>query len=437
MLLIAVRLIPCDPPQAELDEEKYAAWPRRKFGDMQLDTVDEPSSNCSICLDEFNSNDSIVVCPCHSGNRGSCQSIFHEDCAKPWFSRHATCPLCRAPFDIHKEQPAREHDDDQEANELQSMLQTVLTEFFVGQLMAGLEGGESVGPMHRSGRPPALSTLPLLAALAGAAGGGRWPPRPSSERYSSERFFEELDESYSERPPVTASSFSWPPPPAPGPMRSFMPPSGRTLRSFSDRRPFPFTPFGPPGAVPFIPSAAQGRRMLGPAPWPLEPPRPPRSSEDDQSLLNLFRVNQQPRPRLAFDPEHGQRMAPPAPRRSFHAGPQLPGPPLPRPAPVSEERPRFARLCPQPRIQFPSRSQQSVVNETLRSMSPMLQHMVQPMAPAVQPLAPTVQPWAQDIPHGIIPPPIPQTQADAEQGDARGLKRRASSGNAESRLKID
>ncbi|EAY10654.1 hypothetical protein TVAG_157310 [Trichomonas vaginalis G3] len=42
---------------------------------------------CSICLEEFNENDEVVILPCKHG--------FHEPCLQPWLKMHSECPSCR------------------------------------------------------------------------------------------------------------------------------------------------------------------------------------------------------------------------------------------------------------------------------------------------------------------------------------------------------
>jgi hypothetical protein len=42
---------------------------------------------CSICLDEYNENDSITILKCNH--------YFHEYCLEDWFYKKENCPLCR------------------------------------------------------------------------------------------------------------------------------------------------------------------------------------------------------------------------------------------------------------------------------------------------------------------------------------------------------
>ncbi len=40
---------------------------------------------CSICLNDFENNENILILPCIH--------IFHENCLKEWFKKRSTCPL--------------------------------------------------------------------------------------------------------------------------------------------------------------------------------------------------------------------------------------------------------------------------------------------------------------------------------------------------------
>lgn len=48
---------------------------------------DGSDTMCSICLEDFNENDSLKVLPCNH--------YFHDKCIKEWFEAKATCPKCR------------------------------------------------------------------------------------------------------------------------------------------------------------------------------------------------------------------------------------------------------------------------------------------------------------------------------------------------------
>ncbi|CAN1186698.1 RING-H2 finger protein ATL51 [Linum perenne] len=49
----------------------------------------EGSSDCSVCLSEFEEEDKVRLLP-------KCNHAFHVPCIDYWLKSHATCPLCRA-----------------------------------------------------------------------------------------------------------------------------------------------------------------------------------------------------------------------------------------------------------------------------------------------------------------------------------------------------
>lgn len=46
-------------------------------------------SDCSVCLSEFQENESLRLLP-------KCNHAFHLPCIDPWLKSHSTCPLCRS-----------------------------------------------------------------------------------------------------------------------------------------------------------------------------------------------------------------------------------------------------------------------------------------------------------------------------------------------------
>ena len=42
---------------------------------------------CSVCLEQFQKDDDVVVLPCKHG--------FHPQCIEPWLKMHSECPSCR------------------------------------------------------------------------------------------------------------------------------------------------------------------------------------------------------------------------------------------------------------------------------------------------------------------------------------------------------
>ncbi|CAI8604507.1 unnamed protein product [Vicia faba] len=49
---------------------------------------DEGPLPCTVCLTDFDHNDTIRVLP-------QCNHFFHPPCIDAWLSTHATCPVCR------------------------------------------------------------------------------------------------------------------------------------------------------------------------------------------------------------------------------------------------------------------------------------------------------------------------------------------------------
>ncbi|XP_004496585.3 E3 ubiquitin-protein ligase ATL31-like [Cicer arietinum] len=48
----------------------------------------ECPQQCSVCLGDFNNNDTLRVLP-------QCNHVFHPPCIDAWLSNHVTCPVCR------------------------------------------------------------------------------------------------------------------------------------------------------------------------------------------------------------------------------------------------------------------------------------------------------------------------------------------------------
>ncbi|KAK1258047.1 E3 ubiquitin-protein ligase RING1-like [Acorus gramineus] len=47
----------------------------------------EEAKDCTICLETFISNQTVLVTPCNH--------MFHNDCLMPWIKNHGECPFCR------------------------------------------------------------------------------------------------------------------------------------------------------------------------------------------------------------------------------------------------------------------------------------------------------------------------------------------------------
>ncbi|KAI7945387.1 hypothetical protein MJO29_011775 [Puccinia striiformis f. sp. tritici] len=50
-------------------------------------------STCGMCLEDYQSDDLVLVLPCHSSH------FFHRHCLRDWFKEYINCPLCRKKFD--------------------------------------------------------------------------------------------------------------------------------------------------------------------------------------------------------------------------------------------------------------------------------------------------------------------------------------------------
>ncbi|KAL2328026.1 hypothetical protein Fmac_021453 [Flemingia macrophylla] len=48
---------------------------------------DEDGKSCAICLEDFESNEKVMLTPCNH--------MFHEDCIVPWLTSKGQCPVCR------------------------------------------------------------------------------------------------------------------------------------------------------------------------------------------------------------------------------------------------------------------------------------------------------------------------------------------------------
>ena len=61
------------------------AFDRTKFNDH---------TECSICLEEFKSDDRVTPLPCNT------RHYFHSKCIEEWSQKQKFCPLCNAPFTL-------------------------------------------------------------------------------------------------------------------------------------------------------------------------------------------------------------------------------------------------------------------------------------------------------------------------------------------------
>lgn len=74
---------------AENDPNRYGTPPAQKEAIDAMPTVivDEPSVQCSVCLDDFEVGIEAKEMPC--------KHKFHSKCILPWLELHSSCPVCR------------------------------------------------------------------------------------------------------------------------------------------------------------------------------------------------------------------------------------------------------------------------------------------------------------------------------------------------------
>ncbi|KAH9603367.1 hypothetical protein KSS87_020976 [Heliosperma pusillum] len=79
---------------AENDPNRYGTPPAAKSAVEGLPTVDvteetlqSDSSQCAVCMDEFELGAQAKQLPCNH--------VYHKDCIVPWLELHNSCPVCR------------------------------------------------------------------------------------------------------------------------------------------------------------------------------------------------------------------------------------------------------------------------------------------------------------------------------------------------------
>ncbi|KAI0203799.1 hypothetical protein F4808DRAFT_415876 [Astrocystis sublimbata] len=75
------------PPPATANA--IASLQKKKLDEKMLGS--EMKGECTICIDEVNVGDEVMVLPCNHW--------FHEECASLWLKQHNSCPVCRAAID--------------------------------------------------------------------------------------------------------------------------------------------------------------------------------------------------------------------------------------------------------------------------------------------------------------------------------------------------
>ena len=70
-------------------------------GDSHLKSATFAVSQCSICIEQFEEQDSIKILPCFHQ--------FHAKCADDWLLRKSVCPVCKFDIDVAEEALLQSH----------------------------------------------------------------------------------------------------------------------------------------------------------------------------------------------------------------------------------------------------------------------------------------------------------------------------------------
>ncbi len=95
------------------------------------------SSCCSICLEEFKAEDTVV-----SGRKTCCKSnFFHDECIQHWLRINDSCPCCRTPMLVTEhetDQDETSHERDPPSNETSEINNIEHTEEHARNFLSGL-----------------------------------------------------------------------------------------------------------------------------------------------------------------------------------------------------------------------------------------------------------------------------------------------------------
>lgn len=79
---------------AENDPNRYGTPPAAKTAieglpsiSVSKELLDSDSSQCAVCMDEFELGAQARQMPC--------KHVYHPDCILPWLELHNSCPVCR------------------------------------------------------------------------------------------------------------------------------------------------------------------------------------------------------------------------------------------------------------------------------------------------------------------------------------------------------
>ncbi|CAK9149568.1 unnamed protein product [Ilex paraguariensis] len=75
------------PKMATRQAWLHSRWNARNSSTENEKVNDEDGKRCSICLEDFEPRQMVMLTPCNH--------MFHEDCIVPWVKSHGQCPVCR------------------------------------------------------------------------------------------------------------------------------------------------------------------------------------------------------------------------------------------------------------------------------------------------------------------------------------------------------
>ena len=68
-------------------EHKREGLTKKQIKKLKTFVVEKETGECSICIDEYQKNQSLC--------KLNCNHVFHTKCLKKWFAEHNSCPICR------------------------------------------------------------------------------------------------------------------------------------------------------------------------------------------------------------------------------------------------------------------------------------------------------------------------------------------------------
>lgn len=108
------------PPKME--KEDITGLPTISITQEHIDHKEQ----CSICMDEFELDESV--------NQLRCDHFFHKDCIKPWLELHATCPVCRKPQNDAAEAHCRQEQQNEVSSENDSNVNVSSSQFLISDI---------------------------------------------------------------------------------------------------------------------------------------------------------------------------------------------------------------------------------------------------------------------------------------------------------------